>query len=310
MCWGGNALGQLGDNWSCGYTTCPVPVQVLGLTSGVRALTAGIGHTCALMNQGGVKCWGWNGNGQLGDGSEINRPVPTDVSGLAGGVEEIAAGGYHTCARISAGGIKCWGKNRRDQLGDGSGQDQRTPVNVAHLTVPVVAIAGGYNHTCAITNTGGAKCWGRNLNGELGVGQHNCPIQCPFPLDVDGLSSRVLAVSAGGGHVCALVLGGRVKCWGWNIKGQVGDGTTEDQSTPVDVVGLHGWSCIVPKAVGRRVAAARAVIIAAHCTVGQVAKRSSKAKKKGRVIAQSPAAGRNLEFGSKVNLIVGKGRKR
>ncbi len=233
-CWGDNGTGKLGD----GTTTAhQAPVNVSGLANGVSAMAAGGDHTCALTTAGGVKCWGWNRTGQIGDGGTTNRLTPTDVSGLTSGMSAIAAGREHTCALTSAGGVKCWGSNYYGQLGDGTTTTQLTPTDVSGLASGVTAVAAAAYHTCALTTGGGAKCWGRNASGQIGDGSI---MDWLTPVDVSGMTSGVTAIAGGWSHTCALTTGGGVRCWGWNPFGQLGDGSTTDRLTPVDVSGLTG----------------------------------------------------------------------
>ena len=231
-CWGDNAYGQLGDGTTTQQST-PVNVSVLG--SGVAAISAGDYHTCALTTTGAVKCWGYNGFGELGDSSTTNRPTPVDVVNLGSGVAAISAGGFHTCALTTAGAVKCWGYNGQGQLGDNSRANRLTPIGVSVLGSGVAAISAGGFHTCALTTAGAVKCWGNNGQGQLG---DNSTTDRSAPVGVSGLGSGVAAISAGQYHTCALITAGAVKCWGRNVEGQQGDGTTTQRSTPVDVVGF------------------------------------------------------------------------
>lgn len=237
MCWGSNDYGQLGNSNRADALTA---INVAGLGGGVKAIAIGDFHTCALTSSGGVKCWGQNQSGQLGDSSVQNQTAAVDVVGLASGVAAIAAGSEHSCALTSAGGVKCWGANGSGQLGDGSTTLSRTAIHVAGLSAGVSAIAAGDYHTCALTSGGGVKCWGGNQNGQLGDGT---AIDRSVAVDVVGLGSGVVAISAGGFHTCALTSGGSVKCWGSDWEGQLGHGFgyvgLGHSTTPVDVPGLQ-----------------------------------------------------------------------
>lgn len=233
LCWGDNAAGQLGDGSQSQRT---MPVGVVGLASGVAAVSAGSEYTCALTTGGGVKCWGLDYDGQLGDGSGafgVLRLTPVAVVGLASGVAAIAAGASHSCAVTTTGGVKCWGRNDRGQLGDGTTTKRLAPVGVSGLASGVLALALGEYHTCALLAAGGVKCWGDNDDGQLGDGGNT---ERHTPVNVSGLAGAS-AVAAGDYHSCALASGGMV-CWGYNGNGQLGNGTTTASPLPVGVSGL------------------------------------------------------------------------
>jgi RHS repeat-associated protein len=234
-CWGYNSSGQVGDNSTTQRTT---PVNVSGLTSGVSAIAVGDFHTCALTTSGGVKCWGNNSNGQLGNNSTSNSSVPVDVSSLTSGVTAITAGGSHTCALLSTGGVKCWGRNGQGQLGDGTTTQRLTPVDVNGLTSGVSYVFAGYRHTCALTSGGGVKCWGLNDKRQLGDGTTT---QRLTPVAVTGITSNGSSMTMGYAHSCAKVIGGGLKCWGSNSDGQLSDNTVTYSTTPL-VIGFTGYT--------------------------------------------------------------------
>jgi alpha-tubulin suppressor-like RCC1 family protein len=231
-CWGANGSGQLGNNSSLSARS---PTAVAGLDANVLSIVAGDLHSCALMANGAVKCWGGNTAGQLGTGNNTGAPGPVDVLGLGGPASSIAAGDLQTCAIVS-GSVLCWGDNSTGQLGNGGYVNAATPITVTGL-VSATAISGSDDHMCALTASRSVLCWGHNIDGQLGatVGPSSS-----VPITVTGLESGVLEISGGDDHTCALLVGGALSCWGLNRNGQIGIGVTSDVFVPTAVTGVNG----------------------------------------------------------------------
>ncbi|MHB1138719.1 MAG: RCC1 domain-containing protein [Microthrixaceae bacterium] len=227
-CWGKNDGGQLGDDTTSNSFT---PVDVVGLGSGIASVEVGDRHTCAVTTSGGVKCWGLNYGGQLGDDTDTSSSVPVDVLGLGAGVASVELGTLFSCAVTTAGGVKCWGYNQFGQIGDGTNTDRWTPTQVSGLTSGVSALSAGDLKICALMTSGGVKCWGNNSSGGLGDGTKD---PRSVPVDVVGISTAT-SVGSGQYHACAVLAGGDAKCWGYNWGWQLGDGTQVERPVPVDV---------------------------------------------------------------------------
>jgi len=240
QCWGENDLGQLGNG---SFTDSSVPTAVagspfaVGSLSGVKAISAGLNHACALLANGTLQCWGYNLTGQLGNGSHNDAPPygvpePVQVPALPG-ITAIGSGSASTCALHVSGGVLCWGDDTFGQLGNGNNNSSDSPVPFLSYTGEKALALGGY-HACALGTDGTAQCWGSNSDGELG---HGTTADSNTPIAVNGLSG-VTGLTAGYAHSCALLVNGNVECWGWNGFGQLGNGTTNDSNSPVPTFGL------------------------------------------------------------------------
>ena len=226
-----NNNGQLGDGT---MTDTARPVQVTALGSVVQ-VSAGDSHTCARKTDGTLWCWGYNNQGTLGDGTTTRRTSPVQVTALGASVVEVSAGGAQTCARKADGTLWCWGGNSDGAVGDGTMTDALTPVQVTALGSDVAEVDAGNAFTCARKTDNTLWCWGANTFGKLGDGT---VIGHPLPAQVIALGNMVAHVALGYENVCVLKTDGTTWCWGLNLFGTVGDGTTTDRLTPAQAPSL------------------------------------------------------------------------
>ncbi|MBU1215395.1 MAG: RCC1 repeat-containing protein [Gammaproteobacteria bacterium] len=236
-CWGDNTYGQLGVDWA--LPRAYNPISVPGLTN-ATAVAGGAAHTCALLVDGTVRCWGSNVSGQLGNGSTTDSYTPVTVAGLSSAIAITASrprlDNYgHTCALISGGAVQCWGRNIVGQLGTGNTTDSYVPTAVTGLAEAVTAVQTGGFHTCAILSGGSIQCWGDNALGQLGDGTTTTPRTTPVL--VNGITNAT-ALALGGNFSCALLADRTIRCWGDNSQGRLGNSTTTASLAPVTVSGI------------------------------------------------------------------------
>jgi len=240
-CWGDGAFGQLGygDTVNIGDDEAPVSAGDVDLGGPVVELAGGATHNCALIETGAVRCWGNGEFGRLGYGNtnhigDDETPAAAGDVNVGGIVVELAAGGFHTCARLDSGAVRCWGQAASGQLGYGNTNDigdDETPASAGDVDVGgnAVEIAAGHSHTCARLDSGTVRCWGKGSYAQLGYGNTNDVGDDEAPAaagDVD-IGSAVSAITAGDHHTCVRLVSGAVRCWGWGDYGLLGYGNTE-----------------------------------------------------------------------------------
>lgn len=250
-CWGNGTSGRNGDNATANRTT-PVAVTYSGVLNGLTLTSIATaspsstsdGHSCTLATNGQVYCWGVGASGRLGNNATTNSSVPVavNVSGVLSGktVTKITAGGNFSCAMTSEGRAYCWGANNYGQLGNSSTTTSSVPVAVTTSGVlsgkTITDISSGEEHTCVVAD-GLPYCWGTGYNGRLGHGSSPAMSTSPVAVTANGAlaGKTVTKVAAGNLHSCAITSDKQLYCWGGNIAGQLGEGTTNSTTDPVKV---------------------------------------------------------------------------
>ncbi len=233
-CWGFILSGQLGNGAN---TSALEPVAISGGLAFAQISASAGSVTCSISNQGPAYCWGFNQDGQLGDGTSIDRSTPVEVQG---GLlfRTISTGTFHVCGITDTDEAWCWGRNSDGQLGDGTTAGSTTPVMVSG-GLAFSAIDVGFEHTCGVTTDGDAYCWGTNPFGQLGDGGSNNSLE---PSQITN-GTDYAAVSAGGSYSCGVKTDGVGWCWGFNQSGQLGNSAAAFCLDPNDPNEQLGFSC-------------------------------------------------------------------
>ena len=223
-----------------------IPTPVTGISNATALSVGSYGAACAVLAEGSVQCWGFNGSGQLGNGTTTSSTTPVFVSGI-NNAKTISVSSFHTCAVLTDGSVKCWGANNKGQLGNGTTTSSTTPVFVSGISSAITVSASDY-HTCTALANGSVQCWGSNYKGQLGNGTHTFSL---VPTSVTGINNAV-AVDTGGEDTCALLVDTSMKCWGDNTGDRINIGGTLYSKGPFTVRGVsnvltissyHGPSC-------------------------------------------------------------------
>ena len=242
-CWGKGADGELGNN-DTSFQSAPVYVSSFGPGRTATAISAGARHTCALLDNGSVSCWGDGENGQLGNGAlQSTSSVPSPLLPFPSGQKAmtLSSGNSHTCAILDDGAIACWGAGSEGQLGNGMTSSSASPQLTDSLgeNRSAKSISSGHQHTCAILDNGSTVCWGNGAKGQLGNGGV-ASSSSPAPIAAIPSAFKPVALASGDDHTCALLSKGSVVCWGSGIDGFLGSGSTSDQLTPEAVEPFGG----------------------------------------------------------------------
>jgi len=243
-CWGNGLNGRLGygniNPVGDGVGLSIIDAGNVAVGGTVTQISAGRGHTCALLEGGNVRCWGISDYGQLGYGNAFNVGDGLGVSiidagnvNIGGTVIQIAAGGFHSCALLEEGNVRCWGRNDYGQLGYGNVDSIGNGIGLSIIAAGDVNVGGaviklesGESHTCALLEGGNMRCWGRGEYGQLGYGNVN-NVGNGVGLSINGTGNVntggvVTQITAGNLHTCALLETGTVRCWGYGVNGQLG----------------------------------------------------------------------------------------
>ena len=255
-CWGQDSLGTLGNGGN-DTDTDSVPDLPIDLGEGRTAIAveSGLESACAILDDGSLKCWGSDERGQLGDGgfvdyfdrgANLSAPSTTTSVDLGDGrfAVKVRLGAYHTCAILDNGDVKCWGAGSNGKLGYGHPSVPGNPNQHDVWSAPpnrsiylgesriAVDICTGMDHTCAMLDDGSVKCWGRNGQGQLGIGEtSNIAVEYAPNRAVEfGVNRTAIAIACGWHHTCAVLDDGSIKCWGSNYHGELGIGQTYSQT--------------------------------------------------------------------------------
>jgi alpha-tubulin suppressor-like RCC1 family protein len=282
MCWGSGMRGHLGygNTMNVGDDEPPASAGVVPLGAVAIQIDAGADHTCAVIEGGGLRCWGNGAGGELGYGNTatIGDDEPAGAAGdvsIGGAVVEVAVAGEHACARLETGAIRCWGSGAGGRLGRGNTTrigDDELPSSAGDIPLGELAVelkARG-SHTCARLATGGVRCWGNSANGQLGYGSVLDVGDDETPAAVGDvmIGATTVEIAVGADHTCARTTTGAVRCWGNGGDGRLGYGNTAkigDDETPAAAGDVPLGGAAVQLTAGANHTCARLVTGAVRC---------------------------------------------
>ena len=280
-CWGAGVDGRLGagSTTTIGDDELPSSVSIVKLSGSPTRIVAGPTHTCVLQTDGDVKCWGTGAGGRLGYGNTANigdNELPADAGNVfaMGAVTQVSIGEFHTCVIGDAHQVRCWGNNGNGELGYGNtatiGDDELASAGGdVDVGGPVVQLSLGSGYSCALLEGGAVRCWGIG-DARLGYGNTETIGDDESPAsagDLD-LGGPAVQIAAGSLHTCAVLVGGKLRCWGDNSFGQLGYGNTEiigDDETPASAGDVDAGGPVAEVAVGFNHTCARLTTGAVRC---------------------------------------------